>query len=51
MCIFLLDGHHKLIRWRFVTHGGIDGYNRMIVFLKCSTNNQAVTVYQLFREL
>ena len=47
---FLLDGHHKLIRWRFVTHGGIDGYSRMITYLKCSTNNKARTVYGLFTE-
>ena len=25
-----LDGYHKLIRWRFVVHGGIDGYSRLI---------------------
>ena len=31
-----IDGHHKLIRWRFVTHCAIDGYSRLIVFLKCS---------------
>lgn len=46
-CLFL-DGHHKLIRWRIVTHGGIDGYSRMIVYLHCSCNNQADTVYRLF---
>ena len=34
-----VDGHHKLIRWRLVTHGGIDGYSQMIVYLKCSNNN------------
>ena len=32
-----IDGNHKLIRWNFVIHGGIDGYSRKIVFLKCST--------------
>lgn len=42
------DGHHKLIRWRFVTHGGIDGYSRLIVFLQCSSNNTAATVVRLF---
>ena len=31
-----LDGHHKLIRWKIVTHGGIDGYSRLITFLECS---------------
>ncbi|XP_028413667.1 uncharacterized protein LOC114536523 [Dendronephthya gigantea] len=30
-----LDGNHKLIQpYRFVIHGGIDGFSRMIVFLK-----------------
>ena len=45
---FLSDGHHKLVRWKLVTHGGIDGYSRLIVYLKCSTNNRASTVYELF---
>ena len=44
----IVDGHHKLVRWRFVTHCGIDGYTRMVVYLECSTNNQATTVYKLF---
>jgi len=43
-----LDGHHKLIRWKIVTHAGIDGFSRMITFMKCSTNNEATTVYRLF---
>ena len=44
-----LDGHHKLIRWQFVTHGGIDGYSRVVVFLKkCSNNNRASTLYSHF---
>ncbi len=42
------DGHHKLIRRRFVTHGGIDGYSRLIVYLKYSNNNRAETVLRLF---
>ena len=25
-----LDGHHKLIKWQMVTHGGIDGYSRTV---------------------
>lgn len=29
-------------------HGGIDGYSRMIVYLKANTNNSAATVFQLF---
>ena len=37
-------------RWRLVIHGGIDGFSRMIVFLKCSTNNLASTVLDCFVE-
>ena len=39
-----IDGNHKLFRWRFVIHGAIDGYSRLIVFLKCNTDNKANTV-------
>ena len=45
---FLIDGHHKLIRWKTVTHGGIDGYTRMITYLKCSSNNKSLNVYNCF---
>ena len=31
-----------------MTHGGIDGYSRMILYLQCSTNNRAAIVYQAF---
>ncbi len=44
----IADGHHKPVRWRLVTHAGIDGHSRLIVFLKCSGNNRASTVYELF---
>ena len=37
-----------MIRWRFVIHGGMDGFSRYIVFLHCSTNNRASTVLDLF---
>lgn len=37
-------------RWRVVTHGAIDGYSRMIVYLKCSDNNRADTVFESFME-
>ena len=43
-----IDGYHALIRWKFVVHGGIDGYSRSVVFLKCSSNNRADTVFNLF---
>ena len=48
--IWHIDGHHKMIHWRFVIHGGIDGVSRCIVFLKCSDNNRATTVLNLFTE-
>ncbi len=41
-----MDGNHKLIRWKFVIHGAIDGFSRLIAFLKCSTNNREETVLQ-----
>lgn len=45
-----IDGHHSLITWRMVVHGGIDGYSRMIIYLACSTNNKSLTVQKLFKE-
>lgn len=43
----LLDSH-KLIRWRLATHGGIDGYSRLIVYLKCMSNIKSTTIYESF---
>ncbi|XP_028410615.1 uncharacterized protein LOC114533306 [Dendronephthya gigantea] len=43
-----LDGHHSLIRWKFVIHGCCDGKSRKIMYLKCNTNNRAETVLNLF---
>ena len=37
-----------ICRWRLVIHGGIDGFSRRIVFLKCSDNNRAETVFHSF---
>lgn len=48
--IWHIDGHHSLIRWRFVVHGAIDGFSRMVIYLSCSTNNRSSTVMQLFGE-
>ena len=45
-----LDGHHSLVRWRFVVHAAVDGFSRMLVFLKCSTNNKAMTVFSAFKD-
>ena len=46
--VWHLDGNHKLIHWRLVVHGCIDGYSRTIMYLKCCSNNEAATVLSLF---
>ena len=43
-----IDGYHKLIRWRIVIHGGIDGFSREIVYLNASTDNKSSTVLKAF---
>ena len=48
--VWHVDGHHKLVRWGLVTHGGIDGYSRTVVYLRCSDNNRADTVMSAFEE-
>lgn len=45
-----MDSHHKLIRWRIVFHGCIDGYSRLVTFLRCNSNNRSATVLDLFLE-
>ena len=48
--VWHLDGTHKLIRWRFVVHVGIDGYSRLVTFCQCSADNKAQTVLNLFKK-
>jgi len=43
-----IDGNHKLIRWRIVIHGGVDGYSCIPVYLCASDNNKATTVLGCF---
>jgi len=45
-----IDGHHSLVTWGFVIHGGIDGFSRVIVYLSCATNNRSDAVFNLFSE-
>lgn len=45
-----VDGHHSLIRWKFVIHGCCDGFSRKIMFLSCNTNNLASTVRDCFQQ-
>ena len=28
--LWYVDGYHKLVRWKIVIHGGIDGYSRIM---------------------
>ncbi|KAF5310385.1 hypothetical protein D9611_012114 [Ephemerocybe angulata] len=42
------DGHHVLIRWKFVTHAFIDGKSRFVTALQVSTNNRSQTVLEVF---
>jgi hypothetical protein len=42
-------GNHKLIKWRFVVHGGIDGFSRIIPFVRCHTNNRSDTILGAFK--
>ena len=39
---------NSFLRWRLVMHGGIDEYSRLVVFLRCSSNNRAATAANLF---
>ena len=43
-----IDGHHSLVTYKFVIHGAIDGFSRLITYLHCSTNNRSETVLNLF---
>ena len=47
-CGTYVDGHHSLILWRFEIHGGIDGHSLVIVYLQCTTNNRALSVFTYF---
>ena len=46
--VWHINSNHKLIRWRFVIHGGSDGYSRVILYLKCAHNNRAHTVVSAY---
>ena len=48
LALWHFDGNHKLIRWRLVVHGCVDGFSRIPVYLNCHTNNRACTVHQSF---
>lgn len=45
-----VDSNHKLISWRFVIHGCIDGFSRAVIYLTCCNNNKASTALGLFEK-
>ena len=48
--LWKIDGNHKMIRWCFFIHHGIDGFSRLVMFCRCSGNNRTTTVFSLFQE-
>lgn len=38
-----IEGNHKLVRWRLIIHGGMDGFSRL-------SDNKATTVLNHFHE-
>ena len=48
--LWRIASNHKLISWRFIIHGCIDGCSRTIVYLKCWRNNKANIVLQYFEQ-
>ena len=46
--VWHIDGNMSLIRWRVIIHGGVDGFSRVITYLKCSSNNRSSTVLKHF---
>jgi len=48
--IWHIDTNHKLVRWKFVIAGGVDGFSRFVVYLKCIDNNRAITLCGCFLE-
>jgi hypothetical protein len=46
--VWHIDSQHKLINWKFVIHGAIDGKSHLITWMKASPNNFAKTVEALF---
>ena len=39
-----------ICRWKFIVHGGVDGFSRLVVFLNLSYNNRADTVLKYFQQ-
>lgn len=48
--LYYIDGNYKLIWWWFVIYGMIDGYFRMIIFVRCLVDNKVLIVVLYFME-
>ena len=50
ICSFKIcsDLFYIMLRWRLITHGGIDGFSRIILYLRCHNNNKAETAFTEF---
>ena len=49
--VWHLDSHHKLIRWRIVTHAAIDGYSRKILMLHVQIIIELTLFYSIIQML
>lgn len=48
--VWHVDTHHSLARWGIVVHGAIDGYSRLIPFMRASTYNTSKAAACFFVE-
>lgn len=48
MHLWHVDSNHKLIKYNLVIHGCIDGFSRVVIYLRCADNNRASTVFNIF---
>eukprot|EP00112_Aurelia_sp_Birch-Aquarium-sp1_P025259 Seg831.14 transcript_id=Seg831.14/GoldUCD/mRNA.D3Y31 product="hypothetical protein" protein_id=Seg831.14/GoldUCD/D3Y31 len=43
-----VDTNHKLINWRIVLHGAVDGFSRTVLYVNCVNKNRAETALGCF---
>ena len=43
-----IDGHHKLIRYGLIIHGGVDGCSRVSTYMRLNNNNTAFTAFDSY---
>lgn len=49
-CVWHIDTNHKIIRWRILIHGCVNGYSCTLIFLHCSNDNTAATNFAFFSD-